>query len=150
MKKFQFTLDRMLGYKNQLLDKEKNVLGQIKKKQAEIDQKIHQLSIKRDDLSAELVREQEKGTTVAKILGYSLQIENIRYQLEALSKEKAAMEQEAERQTKVVIAASQEVSSLEKLQEKQLEQYHYEAAQAERENVLEYVTTQLVRNRKEE
>lgn len=40
MKKFHFTLARMLEFKTQILDKEKDLLGSIRQKKNEIDQKI--------------------------------------------------------------------------------------------------------------
>ena len=43
MKKFKFTLGRMLDYKDQLLDEEKNKLALLRKKKQEIDDHIESL-----------------------------------------------------------------------------------------------------------
>ena len=58
------------------------------------------------------------------------------------------MEQELQRQQVVVVKASQEVSSLEKLRDKQLEEFKYEEKRAGEEEMLEFVTGRLVRANK--
>lgn len=143
MKKFQFSLEKMLDFKNQILDREKIVLGEIKKRQAELEGAIAKLNNKEIELSRELQGEQERGTTVLTILSYSSQIENIRRQVKELQKELADVRYQAECQTKVVVSASQEVSSLEKLQEKQLDEYKLEEKKENQEMILEYVITQM-------
>ena len=49
-----------------------------------------------------------------------------------------------ERQRKVALRASQEVSSLDKLEEKQLEDYRYLEARDNERTIQEHVITQLI------
>ena len=51
MKKFKFTLGRMLDYKDQLLDEEKNKLALLRKKKQEIDDHIESLLRELDKIS---------------------------------------------------------------------------------------------------
>lgn len=143
MKKFQFSLEKMLDFKNQVLDREKIVLGQLKRRQAELEGSIKRLNDKEMQLSQDLQDEQKHGTTVLTILNYSSQIENIRRQVKELTKELADVRYQAECQTKVVVSASQEVSSLDKLQEKQMDEYKLEEKKENQEMILEYVITQM-------
>ncbi len=145
MKKFKFTLDRMLSFKNQILDKEKDLLGQIRHQKIQLEQTIERYHLKQTELSKEMTEAQRQGTTVLKLRGYSIQIENIHHGIKQLKKELVAIDAEVERQTDVVRKASQEVSSLEKLQERQWEQFLYEEKKRTEDEVLEFVTGRLVR-----
>ena len=52
-----------------------------------------------------------------------------------------------ERQLKVVIAASQDVSGLNKLEEKQLEEYQLAAAKADELEIAEFISSRMIRER---
>ena len=56
------------------------------------------------------------------------------------------METKVQRQLSVVIEATKEVSSLEMLEGKQLEEYNFKAAKAEDQFIAEYVTNSTYRN----
>ena len=56
------------------------------------------------------------------------------------------MEVKVQRQLSVVIEATKEVSSLEKLEDKQLEEYNFKVAKAEEQFIAEYVTNSTYRN----
>ncbi len=146
MKKFRFTLDRMLDFKNQILDKEKDLLAQIRRKKVEIEEKIDQCENKIAFLSMELAELQEQGTTIFHIKSYSVQIENSRQYMKQLKKELVGIDAEVERQSAVVRKASQEVSALEKLEERQYEEYLYEEKQRNEAEVLEFVTGRIARD----
>lgn len=145
MKKFEFTLSKMLDYKDQILDKEKNSLMQLRSQINIVVEKILGLEREFDKVNAELQRKSAKGITALEIKCYDFQLENIRYQTKQLKNEKKALELAEERQLRVVIAASQEVSGLDKLQEKQLEQYNYDVAKAEEMFISEIVTSNIIR-----
>ena len=145
MKKFQFTLARMLEFKQQILDKEKDLLGSIRQKKNEIDNKIDRFQQAVAQLSHQILEEQKTGMSVDRLRFYSMQIDNSRKCLKQLYVEQKAMENELLRQQTVVMKASQEVSSLEKLRDKQLEEYHYEEKRATEEEMLEFVTGKMAR-----
>lgn len=145
MKKFRFTLARMLEFKTQILDREKDLLGSIRQKKNEIDSKIERFEQAIKELSSELLQEQTKGISVKQLQFYSMQIENARCCLVQLYIEQQAMERELERQQSVVVKASQEVRSLEKLRDKQLGMFRYEEKRAGEAEMLEFVTGKIVR-----
>ena len=141
MKKFKFTLGRMLDYKDQLLDEEKNKLALLRKKKQEIDDHIESLLRELDKISVSMRQEQERGITAFQLLSYESQRTNIRRQIEQLKKEQALAKLEVKRQVQVVVQATQEVSKLDKLQDKQLEEYRKMVMKAEEREIEEFVSS---------
>ena len=144
MKKFKFTLGRMLDYKDQLLDEEKNKLALLRKKKQEIDDHIESLLRELDKISVTMRQEQERGITAFQLLSYELQRTNIRRQIEQLKKEQALAKLEVKRQVQVVVQATQEVSKLDKLQDKQLEEYRKMVMKAEELEIEEFVSSRRI------
>ena len=144
MKKFKFTLGRMLDYKDQLLDEEKNKLALLRKKKQEIDDHIESLLRELDKISVTMRQEQERGITAFQLLSYESQRTNIRRQIEQLKKEQALAKLEVKRQVQVVVQATQEVSKLDKLQDKQLEEYRKMVMQAEELEIEEFVSSRRI------
>ncbi|MCI8492904.1 hypothetical protein D3Z39_00955 [Anaerotruncus colihominis] len=144
MKKFKFTLSRMLDYKDQLLDEEKNKLALLRQKKQEIDDHIESLLRELDKLSETMLQEQERGITAFQLLSYESQRTNIRRQIEQLKKEQALAKLEVKRQVQVVVQATQEVSKLDKLQDKQLEEYKKMVMKAEELEIEEFVSSRRI------
>ena len=144
MKKFKFTLGRMLDYKDQLLDEEKNKLALLRKKKQEIDDHIESLLRELDKISVTTRQEQERGITAFQLLSYESQRTNIRRQIEQLKKEQALAKLEVKRQVQVVVQATQEVSKLDKLQDKQLEEYRKMVMKAEELEIEEFVSSRRI------
>ena len=144
MKKFKFTLGRMLDYKDQLLDEEKNKLALLRKKKQEIDDHIESLLRELDKISVTMRQEQERGITAFQLLSYESQRTNIRRQIEQLKKEQALAKLEVKRQVQVVVQATQEVSKLDKLQDKQLEEYRKMVMKAEELEIEEFVSSRRI------
>ena len=145
MKKFKFSLDKMRNYRDQLLDEEKNRLAQLKQIQFGIEQKIHELEFSFYELSQEMKTEQEKGTYISKLRTYDSQLTNVRHQLNQLSLDLSKAQENVDRQMTVVVSASQEVSKLDKLEEKQLEEYQKDVAKAEEALIDEFVSSDSIR-----
>lgn len=144
MKKFKFTLGRMLDYKDQLLDEEKNKLALLRKKKQEIDDHIESLLRELDKISVTMRQEQERGITAFQLLSYESQRTNIRRQIEQLKKEQALAKLEVKRQVQAVVQATQEVSKLDKLQDKQLEEYKKMVMKAEELEIEEFVSSRRI------
>ena len=65
--------------------------------------------------------------------------QSLRMQIKELENSIEEMEKKVQRQLGVVIDATKEVSSLEKLEEKQLEEYKFKVQKAEEQFISEYV-----------
>lgn len=136
MKKFNFTLQSLKKYNDQMLDSEKSVLGRLRAElaemQAELDAKTAEYELSIDKLN-ELVR---GGTTAMRLSLHKKYVSSLQQDIYRIKGRMAQKRDEIEQQLQRVIDATKEVSKLEKLEEKQLEEYRY-AAQKEQEQIIE-------------
>ncbi len=136
MKKFNFTLQSLKKYNDQMLDSEKSMLGRLRAElaemQAELDAKTAEYELSIDKLN-ELVR---GGTTAMRLSLHKKYVSSLQQDIYRIKGRMAQKRDEVEQQLQRVIDATKEVSKLEKLEEKQLEEYRY-AAQKEQEQIIE-------------
>lgn len=136
MKKFNFTLQSLKKYNDQMLDSEKSVLGRLRAElvemQAELDAKTAEYELSIDKLN-ELVR---GGTTAMRLSLHKKYVSSLQQDIYRIKGRMVQKRDEVEQQLQRVIDATKEVSKLEKLEEKQLEEYRY-AAQKEQEQIIE-------------
>lgn len=145
MKKFEFSLSHMRDYKERLLDEEKGVLQRVKNERDAIEEAIRRLDREFAELSLKMVKAQTQGTTIVELRRLSAQLDNVRLQQEDLKKALQKAELKVEHQMKAVIAANQEVSKLDKLQERQYEEYRHQVNKAEEDRIDEFVSQNLAR-----
>lgn len=136
MKKFNFTLQSLKKYNDQMLDSEKSVLGRLRAElaemQAELDAKTAEYELSIDKLN-ELVR---GGTTAMRLSLHKKYVSSLQQDIYRIKGRMVQKRDEVEQQLQRVIDATKEVSKLEKLEEKQFEEYRY-AAQKEQEQIIE-------------
>lgn len=145
MKKFEFSLSHMKDYRERLLDEEKGTLQRLKAERDQIENDIARLENDFAELSRKMQEKAEKGTTIVELKKYSAQMDNVRLQIKELEKALVRAEAKVEKQMQVVVEANQEVSKLEKLEEKQLEEYRHLVNKAEEDRIDEFVSQNLVR-----
>lgn len=147
MKKFNFSLGKMLDYKDQLLEREKGALSQLNAHKNELQSKIEALE---NDFSECEFRRQEdsiKGTSIFKLQSYNYMMNSIRQEVENITEQLEYLEIAIEKQMKVVVTASQEVSGLDKLKEKQLQEYNDMLAKADELMISEFISSKIIRER---
>lgn len=147
MKKFAFTLDRLLSYRERLLDEEKNRLGQLRMTQLQIEARIAELKAAFNELSREIVEEQAAGIPAFRLRGFDLKLRGLRGQLDYMAGELIKATAAVDRQMGVVVEASREVSKLEKLEEKQKEAYFEDVRKAEAVELDEFVASDTIRKK---
>lgn len=145
MKKFSFSLARMMNYEEQLLEKEKGTMGRLIAERDEMEKRRQMIMDQLTQVHSEMDREIRKGTTIYQINTYTAVIKTGKMQLEELKKYIAIRNSEIERQRQVVIEASREVKKLEKLKEKQLEEYHHSEKKEQEDLISEQVSSSFVR-----
>lgn len=145
MKKFEFSLGHVLDYRERLLDEEKGTLQRLKAERDEIEENIRRLEHGLAQISLKMIKAQTEGTTIIEIKKLAAQQENVQLQLNQQRAELQRAELKVDHQMKAVIAANQEVSKLDKLQERQLEEYKHEVNKAEEDRVDEFVAQNLIR-----
>lgn len=146
MKKFVFSLERMLTYQVQNLDKEKSILGRLTAEKDWLETRKSEMQTSNAAIRREMEQQERNGTTVFVLKGYYSMLESGRKQLEMLEGQLAVITAKMEQQQKAVLAASQEVKKLEKLKETQLEEYRRNEAKEQQEIIAEHVAETFVRN----
>lgn len=144
MKKFQFSLEKMLNYKDSLLKEEKNKLLQIRARKNDLDMRIESARNQIESMGRERTEKATRGISVMEMRSYGYSIENTQKLVKALADDRARVERQIEKQLAVVLGITQEVSGLEKLKEKQLEAYRYQAGKEEELVISELVTSKYI------
>ena len=145
MKKFAFSLERLLNFQSQNLEKEMGILGRMTAERDALEARKRDMAEKAAGIQAEIARREAEGTTIFMLKACYSILESARNQLEELEKERKLLQAGLERQRQVVTEASREVKKLEKLKEKQLEEYHRGEAKEQQETIAEHVAGNFVR-----
>ena len=145
MKPFKFSLNRIRNYKDQVLDKEKKILGSLNKKRDEISSKLAALEAFRDEKSSQILQKQLEGVSMFELVSMNYLLENTRKQIEILRIELQRAEEIAEAQRKVVVAIYQEKTGMDKLEEKQLEEYRLLESKEFEGEIMQAITNDMAR-----
>lgn len=139
MKRFEFSLNKLMGYKKQVLDREKNDLAHLRRQQQQMLDEKSELEARLTYSNNEFCQKSGIGMTVLQITMFKSYHQSLSQQIKELEASIEKMEEKVQKQLGVVIEATKEVSSLEKLEEKQLEEYNFMVAKQEEQFISEYV-----------
>lgn len=139
MKKFKFSLDKLKSYKEQIKKREENTLASLRAEQLEKLHEKEELLKELDRRNAEFIRKSEKGMTAMEMVTEKGFISYILDSIKAKDKEISIMTAKINKQLVVVTEASREVQTLEKLEEKQLDEYRFKERKADEAFIDEYV-----------
>lgn len=145
MKKFAFSLERMLNFQSQNLEKEMGILGRMTAERDALEAQKQDMAEMAAGVQADIARREAEGTTIFMLKACFSILESARNQLEELEEELKLLQAGLERQRQIVTEASREVKKLEKLKEKQLEEYHRGEAKEQQETIAEHVAGNFVR-----
>lgn len=145
MKSFEFSMERIRNYKSQVLEKEKKVLGILLRKRDEIIEKINSTERFRTEKLTQVADKQSEGVSMGELLSLSFLIENSRKQIEALYIELQKAEEVIDAQREVVVAIYQDKTGMDKLEEKQVEEYRLLEAKAAEGELMQVISNQMAR-----
>ena len=145
MKKFAFSLERMLNFQSQNLEKEMGILGRMTAERDALEAQKRDMADKAAGVQADITRREAEGTTIFMLKACFSILESARNQLEEMEEELKLLQAGLERQRQIVTEASREVKKLEKLKAKQLEEYHRGEATEQQEPIAEHVAGNFVR-----
>lgn len=145
MKKFHFTLDTLLNYKDQVLEREKNSLASLNAQKIEAMNLKEALELEMKEAQDDFNYRAQKGISAMEMFIFKEHHNTLRLRIEDAKRSIESLETAVERQLGVVTEASKEVKSLEKLEEKQLEDYNFKVAKADEQFIEEYVNGASVR-----
>ena len=140
MKKFNFTLQSLKRYNDQVLSGEKSVLGRLRAELAEQQALLDEKTAEYEQSIIKLNALVSEGTTAMRLSLHKKYVSSLQQDIYRIKAQMAQKREEIEMQLEKVVEATKEVSKLEKLEEKQLEEYRYAAQKEEELRIEEFVS----------
>ena len=139
MKKFFFSLDTVLGYKEQVLDGLKAEHARILAKVRECEAAIERMEEEHHRCVLEFRECRMNGMKVSDIHTYDLEALGVR--IRKKYEELAKLKEKEEAKRNEVVEAKKETSSIDKLKEKKFKEYESEVQKEEERFIEEFVAT---------
>lgn len=141
MKKFFFSLDTVLTYKEQVLENLKGEHARIIAKLRACEMEIEALEQQHKDCVVEFNQNKFSGMRISDIHTYEHYLEALGLKIRDKQEELEVWKKKEEQKREEVVEAKKETSSIEKLKEKKQKEYN-KAVQKEEENFIEeFVST---------
>ncbi|MDR1574054.1 MAG: flagellar FliJ family protein [Clostridiales Family XIII bacterium] len=142
MKKFQFKLDKLLDYKNQLLENEILALAALNAELAAVNGRIDEMTAAMRGCRDELQEMQlEGGVTPATCRMYFRYEDFLKKEIAQAKRLAAQLERKIEKQIDVIKDLRLETKSIELLRESRLSAYRKEEIKENERSIEEYVNT---------
>lgn len=141
MKKFKFALGTVLSYKQQVLDalqaEHASAIAELRRQEDWLGQ------LRRDysNFATEYRQRCSEGLEIREAMGYQIKLRARERELELEHEKLNRLQKQEEEKRMQVVAAKQDTSSLEKLQEKKLSEYNAAAAKYEEQFIEEFVSS---------
>ena len=141
MKKFKFSLDTVLSYKEQVLGalqgEYAEAMGRVRAQEALLEKLWREYRDCNEDYRDRAL----EGMPITEALMYQNALRASEMEIQRETERLEALEAEAERRREKMVEAKKETSSIEKLKEKKLEAYHKEEAKSEELFIEEFVSS---------
>jgi flagellar FliJ protein len=145
MKKFQFSLESVLSYKDQVLDALQGEHALLLAKVREQEELIDQLQQQYHDCNEEYRVRKQEGMTVLDATSYQRYLRTLENEITHETQVLEERRHEAENKREEVVNAKMETSSLEKLKDKKFDDYQKAAQKSDELFVEEFVSGNRVR-----
>ncbi|MFR1832474.1 MAG: flagellar export protein FliJ [Lachnospiraceae bacterium] len=123
MKRFKYSLETVLDYKNQVLDNLKQEHAEITRSVNEKREEIHHLERTMDDYQAEFDETKSAGAPIESFRLYNICIERMGKIIEEEKEHLVFLEEKQEKKKIEVVEAKVDTSKIEKLKGKKLQEY---------------------------
>ena len=144
MKKFKFSLDTVLSYKQQVLEALQGehalALAAVREQEALLENLWGQYR----DYNAEYRRRAEEGLPLTEALMYQNGLRAAEQEIQRETQHLEELRAEEEKRREKVIEAKKDTSSIEKLREKKLDAYHKAEAKSEEQFIDEFISAARV------
>ncbi len=141
MKKFQFSLDSVLSFKQQALDALRGEHAMILLQVREQEERLEAVKNEYRDYNGEYCRRKAEGMTITDAMMYESGLRVLERDIERETQKLAEVRRREEDKREEVIEAKKETSSLEKLKEKKLDVYQKAVAKSEETFIEEFVVS---------
>lgn len=139
MKKFNFTLQKVLDYKQNLQTDEKNKLAVMRRKYNEMEEQLSLLKSKTEKIGREYLEQCNNGMKAGGIQPMLTYIDTLQEQIKAQMKKMQDYWVEIDKQVDVLKLINRDIKTLEKLKEKSFEAYRKDQSKAEELFIEEFV-----------
>ncbi|WP_277409053.1 flagellar export protein FliJ [Lacrimispora xylanisolvens] len=143
MKKFNFPLNTVLNYKDQVLENLKTEHAQILADIAQQERRIEELMDKSQSAAVRFREDTQCGVTVNIMREYERYITFIQQRIVAEQGVLLKLKKKEEQKRAEVIEAKKEKASIDKLKEKKLDQYNKEVLKSEELFIEEFVSNTM-------
>ncbi len=147
LKKFQFSLETMLGYRQQVLEAKQQDYAMAQGQAQEQEDVVRSLEAEYDDFDAEFTQKKIQGMAVIEAMTSESCLRALELDIKKQYVTLRKLEAVAEEKRQEMIQAKQDASSAEKLKEKKLEAYNKEVAKSEEAFIDEMVAASWAMNR---
>ncbi len=141
MKKFRFSLETVLDYKQQVLEALQAEHGAILAQVRDQENLLARLEENYYALNQEFTQRKMEGIAILDAMQYEQYLRAMEREIQEAVLELERLRQEEEAKRAQVVAAKQDTSSLEKLKEKKLELYNKAVQKSEEAMIDEFVST---------
>ncbi len=140
MKKFTFSLEKVLDFKQQTLDVKKNELSMLQMRMREIEKEIEDLNEKFTASNRKMVEEMQRGLSASDISIYKMYFDTLNQKIRKLVEDKRQLAEVITEKKAGIIQMNSEISGLEKLKDKQLGEYLKDRQKIEEQAIEEFVS----------
>lgn len=140
MKKFVFSLEKVLGYKQQLLGMLKNELSALQARRLELIGQIGQANREFDYTNQLLIVKMKEGMSRREIASYKGFLAEVNRRIVSLTESLSALEQEIAAKQQEVVNMNSDISGLEHVKDHQLAAYRSEAQKEQEAFIEEFVS----------
>lgn len=144
MKKFSFSLQKVLEIKEQIIENLKAELSSLNNELAEAEAEIRGLKVKYSEIEKEFNEKSSLAITVGEMSYYKMYMSGVLKKIELKEEEKADLVKKIEYKRQEIISKNIEISSFEKLKEKELEKYNSALLKNEELFIEEFVSNKAI------
>ena len=145
MKKFKFSLDSVLSYKQQVLESLQGehaaILAQVREQEAVLERAWQDYR----DCDGEYRQKKEQGITITDAMVYQNGLRVLERDIQRETDRLEELRRKEEKKRREVVDAKIDTSSIEKLREKKLDLYNKEVAKGEEVLIDEFVSSARAR-----
>lgn len=140
MKKFVFSLEKVLGFKKQSLDVLKNEMVALQSQIAAVEKKIEEIYAEFAALNQKLQERMQEGLQPMRIAVYKGYLEELDRQIRLLEQEKESLVQSIHIKKTQIIQMNSDISGLERLRDKQVRSYQAQSRKEQELLIEEFVS----------
>ena len=144
MKKFRFSLETVLDYKQQVLDALRIEHAAAQAKARAQEERLRSLERQHEELDAEFSQRKLEGITILDAMKYEQYLRSMERQIQEETERLEELRAQEEAKREQVVEAKKETSAIEKLREKKLESYNKAMQKSEEAMIDELVSTKRV------